>query len=97
MDKKLRKHFYVVSIDFEDEGFDEICNTTREVLDMIHSHLDTAAEEGERATLTTREYFLNEELSNKLTTDSEFFQSDEWCFNRFPEGVVKNVKVSQIR
>lgn len=88
----MDKNFFVISLDFEHEGYDNIASTPQEVADTIMSYTDTFNDDSttdSECEITIVEFNLTDELAERMKNEEDFFMSVEWADDEWPEGVKK--------
>ena len=86
----MDKHFFVISVDYEGCGYDDIVKTDTEVADKIMDGIESFYHEttdNKECIITIQEYNLTDELANEILDEDDFFAHYEWVDDEFPEGV----------
>lgn len=86
----MDKHFFVISVDYEGCGYDDIVKTDTEVADKIMDGIESFYHEttdNKECIITIQEYNLTDELANEILDEDDFFAHYEWVDDNFPEGV----------
>lgn len=86
----MDKHFFVISVDYEGCGYDDIVKTDTEVADKIIDGIESFYHEttdNKECIITIQEYNLTDELAKEILDEDDFFAHYEWADDDFPEGV----------